>query len=162
MPETKYNIDEAFELAEQIERNGAAFYRAAAGLMANEAAGKLLRELADEEDQHLKTFAEMRSILVSDESRLSGDLARAFVQAVAGRFVFDTAQTPAEQVSGLETPLRILDVAIEKEMQSILFYSGLRGWLGDEGDRAAVHAIDWEERKHFIKLTKQRRELAGG
>jgi rubrerythrin len=50
-----FKVDEIFKMAEQIERNGAKFYRAAAKKIP--AAKQALVELASMEDEHLRTFA---------------------------------------------------------------------------------------------------------
>ena len=56
-----FNADEMFEMAEQIERNGAKFYRRAAEQIKTPDSRKLLLELADMEDKHEKTFIQMRA-----------------------------------------------------------------------------------------------------
>ena len=58
-----FNIDETFEIAEQIERNGARFYRKAAGIFEASRAKSLLMDLAAMEDRHEKLFKEMRQEL---------------------------------------------------------------------------------------------------
>ena len=56
----KFNVDEIFEMAEHIERNGAKFYRQAADIVATLQGKELLLGLAAMEDEHEKTYAEMR------------------------------------------------------------------------------------------------------
>ena len=60
-----FNADEVFEMAEEIERNGAKFYRAAAEKF-GDLKGVFLG-LATMEDEHIKTFANMRSELSAGE-----------------------------------------------------------------------------------------------
>ncbi|MFC2170988.1 ferritin family protein, partial [Calditrichota bacterium] len=55
-----YNIDEVFEMAEQIERDGADFYRKAAAHVDVEEGKTLLLELASMEDDHEVVFAKLR------------------------------------------------------------------------------------------------------
>ncbi len=50
-----FNADEVFEMAEQIERNGARFYRAAAKKIPE--VSQVFSDLAAMEDEHEKTFA---------------------------------------------------------------------------------------------------------
>ena len=54
-----FDADEIFEMAEQIEHNGAKFYRKAAEPIAGGNRDLLLR-LAVMEDEHERTFAGMR------------------------------------------------------------------------------------------------------
>ena len=58
-----FNAFEIFEIAEQIERNGAKFYRRAAEYIGDKKTKQTLLELADMEDDHEKTFIEMRKQL---------------------------------------------------------------------------------------------------
>ncbi|MHC5076741.1 MAG: ferritin family protein, partial [Planctomycetota bacterium] len=59
MPIT-FNADEIFEMAIEIEQNGAKFYREAAQNAAEEDTKKMLLEMAAMEDGHIKTFEAMR------------------------------------------------------------------------------------------------------
>ncbi len=61
-----FNADEVFEMAEQIERNGGKFYRAAAEKFP--AVRELLLKLAEMEDNHERTFANMRAELSTKET----------------------------------------------------------------------------------------------
>lgn len=62
-----FNADEIFEMAEQIERNGAKFYRAAAEKFS--AVRQVLLDLAAMEDEHQSTFAAMRAQLTAPEQQ---------------------------------------------------------------------------------------------
>ena len=57
----KFNADEIFEIAIQIEKNGEKFYRKAAEAVSDEDARQTFIELADMEVAHIKTFADMRT-----------------------------------------------------------------------------------------------------
>ena len=69
----EFSADEVFAVAEDIERNGAVFYRDAAKKTKDAGARKFLEELAAMEDNHLKTFAAMRAGL-SERERKGDDL----------------------------------------------------------------------------------------
>ena len=56
-----FNADEVFEMAEQIERNGAKFYRRAAEGAGDPHERDLLNELADWEETHQRVFAAIRA-----------------------------------------------------------------------------------------------------
>jgi len=62
-----FSADEVFQMAIQMEKNGAAFYRKAAEA-ADDAENKaFLLELADMEVEHEKTFTELRQQLTDRE-----------------------------------------------------------------------------------------------
>ena len=58
-----FSADEIFEVAEQLERNGAKFYRDASAKVSDADAKALLNQLATMEDDHLKTFQDMKAEL---------------------------------------------------------------------------------------------------
>ena len=62
-----FNVDEVFEIAEQIERNGAKFYRSVAQKITETDKKQLLIDLAEMEDEHEQTFKSLRSKLSTDE-----------------------------------------------------------------------------------------------
>ena len=58
-----FNADEIYEMAQQIERNGAAFYRKAAESVEDASGKELLLNFADMEVAHEKVFAELKKDL---------------------------------------------------------------------------------------------------
>jgi rubrerythrin len=57
-----FNADEIFEMAEEIERNGAKYYREAAEKASEKETKQMLLDMATMEDGHLQTFqAEKRN-----------------------------------------------------------------------------------------------------
>jgi len=62
-----FNADEVFEMAIQIEENGATFYRKAAGLQSNAENLQFLEKLAAMQDSHKATFIEIRKMLTDKE-----------------------------------------------------------------------------------------------
>ena len=62
-----FNADDVFKMAEQIEKNGAIFYRQAAADVSDEDAKAFLLDLAVMEDDHEKTFTAMRKKLSEQE-----------------------------------------------------------------------------------------------
>ena len=64
-----FNADDVFEMAEQMERNGAAFYHDAAGRTEESSAKDILLKLAAMEEQHEKTFTALRAGLSGQEQQ---------------------------------------------------------------------------------------------
>jgi rubrerythrin len=62
-----FNADEIFEMAEQIERNGAKFYREAAGNASDADVKEMLLDMAAMEDGHQVTFSNMRKELSAED-----------------------------------------------------------------------------------------------
>lgn len=152
-----FNADEVFEMAEQIERNGGRFYRAAAEKFPT--VRKLLTELAEWEAVHERTFAQMRAELPSGDADPPvfdpDDQAQMYLRVMADGHVFNVNVDPAEQVAGRDTPEDILKMAIGVERDSIAFYVGLKESVSHAAGKDKVDAIIKEEMQHVAILKKQ-------
>ena len=152
-----FNADEIFEMAEQIERNGVKFYRAAADKLP--AGRQVLLDLASMEEEHEKTFADMRAQLSGREQEPMvfdpNDEAQMYLQVAADGNVFDTKADPAEQLKGKDTPEDILKMAINMEKDSIAFYAGLKEWVPPRAGRDKVEGIIREEFGHIATLSEK-------
>ena len=157
-----YNADEILEMAEQIERNGANFYARTAENTDDPEAKKLLLELSVWEQDHEKTFAEMREELRGqpDEADVD-DLAGSYLRAIADGHVFDIQTDPAELLSGNESLEEILNMAIDQEKNSIIFYLGMQVEMPDLLGTGRVEKIIREEMGHIAMLSNKLSELAG-
>ena len=154
---TRYNADEVFEMAEQIERNGARFYRRAADLAcAGEARGMFL-ELAAMEDDHEKTFAAMRADLSEGERKPMvfdpDDELALYLRAIADRRVFDVKADPSKRLKGQESVADILHMAIGLEKDSIVFYLGMREVVPEGLGRKRLDGIIQQEYGHIATLS---------
>ena len=152
-----FTADEIFEMAGEIERNGAKFYRKAAGGPAGAPAREILLRLADMEVQHEKTFAAMRAELsASDRASSSFDPegeAALFLQAVADGHVFNIRSDPSSKLTGHETLPDIFRAAIGLEKDSIVFYLGMQDLVGKELGRPRIAGIIREEMSHVAILS---------
>lgn len=157
-----FNIDEVFEIAEQIERNGARFYRKAAKNSKDFEHKKTLLELAEMEDQHEKVFARMRARVKQPEQNPIFDPnheATIFLQAFADGFVFDLKTDPVDLLKGKESITDILHLAIGLEKDSIIFYLGIEKILLDETEVSHMRAILREEMGHITLLGQKLAEF---
>ena len=158
----KYNLDEVFEIAEQIERNGAAFYRRAAESSGAKEAKDLLLRLASDEDDHQQTFAGLHEALVEADAAIdtydADDIVAQYLRVIAGQYVFAAEQ---DELTGNESIEDILETAITKEKDSIVLYLGLRDAMADEQGKK-VGRILREEQAHLVDLASQLEEWRTG
>ena len=151
-----FSADEIFEMAEQIERNGAKFYRKAAESAEGENRALLLR-LAEMEDDHEKTFAAMRAELTDAEKRSitadPDDQAALYLQSMVDGKVFE--DDPSEELSGDESMEQILEIAIGLEEGSIVFYESMKDVVPKTTGAERLNAIIKEEIGHIVDLTRQ-------
>lgn len=151
-----FKIDEVFEMAEQIERNGAGFYQAAAGRAQDGETTQLLLGLAAMERQHEEFFSQRRQEIARSGSGTAdfsiNDELSAYLRAWADGHVFDARRDPAKQLSGRESLEDILKIAIGLEKDSIVFYVGFKGAMTRRADIAHIEDIIKEEMNHIASL----------
>jgi rubrerythrin len=152
----RFNADEVFAVAEQIERNGSSFYRRAAELTGVAGSRDTLLELAQMEEQHEQTFIAMRQGLSEEERKpviYDPDHELAFyLQTMADRNVFDISVDPSAGLSGTETAADILQIALGAEKDSIVFYTGLRELVPQRLGGDWIGSIIREEFGHISTL----------
>jgi len=148
-----FNADEIFEMAEQIERNGASFYRKAAESIDDPSGKKLLLDFAVMEDEHEKTFAALRKDLSKeDKSATTFDPegeAALYLRALADVRVFFEKEMDTSSMK------EILKAAILAEKDSIVFYLGMKEMVPEKFGKTKIDAIIKEEMSH-IKLLSSR------
>ena len=158
---TPFNADEVFEMAEQIERNGAKFYRAAAEKFPE--VSQLLLELAAMEDKHEKTFAAMRAEISGTEAEPPvfdpDDQAQLYLQAMADEHIFNIKADPVKQLGNLNTPDEVLKMALGIERDSIAFFAGLKESVSRRAGKDKVEAIIKEEINHVAILSQKMEAL---
>jgi rubrerythrin len=150
-----FNAVEVFEIAGQIERNGAKFYRKAAAIFDDPEIGKMFLRLAEWETEHEKTFADMRKqVLGSHTASMSFRPQETLPdpKVMAALAVFGIRAEPTEELNGKESRADILRRAVEKEKDSIVFYNGLKDFLFDATDQEQVDRIITEEMRHVRML----------
>ncbi|MCD6225429.1 MAG: ferritin family protein [Deltaproteobacteria bacterium] len=148
-----FNMDEIFEMAEQIEKNGAKFYREAADRIAEPPNKNLLIKLAEMEDQHQKTFAFLRTQLSEGEKAPAvfdpdGEAAL-YLRALADIRIFFEKEI---DVTSMET---ILKEALVAEKDSIVFYLGMKDLVPDDLGKEKIDQIIKEEMAHIKLLSNQ-------
>jgi len=160
-----FNADEVFEMAEQIERNGAKFYREVAARAADRKMKEMFLNLASMEDGHLRTFQEMRQGLSDQEKGGTtfdpDNEASLYLQAMADTKGFEGMKSPTLKLTGKEPMEELFEIAIEAEKNSVLFYVGLKGMVAARAGRDKVEDIIREEVGHAAQLRRQLAVIRG-
>jgi len=156
-----FNADEIFEMAEEIERNGAKFYRQAAKNASDKQTKQMLLDMADMEDGHLKTFEQMREQLSGREKGWTtfdpDNQSALYLQAMADARGYEGKITPAKELTGKETMKEIIEIALNSENESVVFYLTLKDLVPVKAGRDKVEAIIMEELSHITTLLKRLR-----
>lgn len=148
-----FNADDIFEMAEQIERNGVAFYKTASENVADPQSRKLLTDLSQMEEQHVKFYASMRATLSEKEKTVTvfdpENEGIQYLRALADTRVF------FEKTINMKSMKDILKAAIEAEKDSIVFYLGMKDVVPEGMGKSRIDAIIKEEMGHIRLLSKE-------
>lgn len=159
-----FNIDEVFEIAEQIERNGARFYRRAGDMKkVSDEQRNLLYALSAVEKKHEKIFSEMRLEIIKNEKLdtiLNPDFdpegqSAMYLHAIADSHIFDIRKDPSELLTGKETITDILKIALDREKDSIIFYLGIKEMVSKDLGQDKIDLIIKEEMTHITFISKE-------
>ena len=152
----QFNAEEILEIAAQIERNGARYYRKAAEMVTGAKERETLVELAEMEERHEIAFENMRGdpdLL----SRLLGDVdgpAALYLRALASGHVFRKDDDPAKDLLPGSPVLDIYEKAISMELASIAFYQGIAQGMSARDGKEKVEGIIAEEMSHVTFLNR--------
>jgi rubrerythrin len=150
-----FNADEIFEMAEEIERQGAQFYRKASVLFDEPEIEQMLTSLSGMEIGHEKLFSSMRSRILSDTYKGydPDEMAASYIKAFTDGKVFDVKKNMCDALTDKSTLRDVLGMAIEAEKNSIAFYTGLKLLVPEALGRETVEKIIVEEMRHLVSLT---------
>ena len=153
-----FSADEIFEMAKQIEINGAAFYRKAAEKVEGEKEKKFLNGLAHMEDQHEKIFEQMQKEFNEQEkdSQMYDPEGEAvlYLKALADTKIFFKKEEPGKNMKD------ILMSAIKAEQDSIIFYLGMKELVSGDKGKKRVDDIIKEEMSHIQLLSGKLNQFA--
>ena len=157
--QNEFNPEEILEIACNLERNGAEFYRRAAELVSSPEAEKMLNTLAAMEDEHEGFFESVRS----DPSTLVGLFGEperelsSFLKAITDNNVFPKEIDPLGQLHEDITVKEVIELALDAEKSAIEFYKSLREVTPSRSDEGKLDRIIQEELDHVRILKDQLR-----
>jgi rubrerythrin len=151
-----FNARDIFEMAKEIERNGASFYTEAAKNVEKNEQKDLLLDLARMEEEHEETFKRMEQKLTEKEQTETvfdpENEAFQYLKALADTRVF------FEKEMDYSSMKAILKSALGAEKDSIVFYLGMKDLVPEKFGKNRLDGIIREEMSHVRLLSK---ELAG-
>jgi len=163
-----FNVDEIFEIAVQLERNGAIFYRQMAKRISEARVSQLLLNFASMEEAHEKVFISMRKSLSDREREKTvfdpDEETVQYLRAFAGLFVFDDGAGDdfvlSEELSNVAKIRKVLRTAINIEWESIAFYAGMKDLVPEVLGKGKIDSIIKEEMRHVRILSENLNSLA--
>ncbi len=158
-----FTAERVFNTAIRIERNGAAFYTRAAEYASDERMRKLLSQLAAAERAHAQTFAQLKRLLLdapqSSKPAEPDAPVSHYLRNFAKGGIFNMTMDTAKALSEMASLKEILTFAIERERDSILFYTGIKELVPKKSNRASIDAIIYEEMAHLALLSLEFKKL---
>jgi rubrerythrin len=145
-----FSMEEILDLGIRIEKNGEKFYREAQEKVALEELKILLTRLADDEVEHVRFFTRKKEALKSkpEDPELEKQ-ASAILQEILGDQTFSLNETnPAD----LKTIDELLDLAIEFEKDTVLFYEMLSALATRDDALKGLQELIEEENRHVAML----------
>ena len=132
-------------------------------MQSEDANKRFLEKLSIMEENHKKIFEDMfesfstgiKEMLVFDPE----DSEVLYLQAIAGSHGGEGSSSVAESLSGEETMKEIINIALELENTSILYYIGLKEMVKSTDGKNKIDTIIGEERKHVVQLSKALNEI---
>ena len=130
-----FNADEIFEMAEEIERQGAKFYSEASAKASDSNIKQFFHELSTMEAKHIKIFADMRKELSEAEKEEStydpDNEAAMYLKTMADAKGWEGRISPTQKFTGNESMKEVLEIALNAEKESVVFYYGIKSMVSE-------------------------------
>ena len=136
----------------RIEEDGEIFYRKAALMARDKDVRAFFNSLADEETWHKKTFQDMLAKIEGHRppESFEGEYIAYLRDYIDNKAVF-TKDAADRQLSDANDVSSAVSFAMQRELDSILYYQEIRQFLSEK-HHGAIDSIIEEERKHFANL----------
>lgn len=139
-------------IAIQIEHNGEQAYRSAARKFEDEQIRQMFNWMADEELRHAQWF---KNLHMSDQTSAADEqiesMGRALLQEMMKNQNFSLEET---RLSGVMDIPALVDLSLEFENDTVLFYEMLRTFIEDAAAVEQLEAIISEEQGHVRQLER--------
>ena len=160
-----FNADEILQIAVTIEENAQSFYSKAAERVSDAEAKKIFTELSAWEVGHVAIFSKMRARFAEAGAGVAFDdpdgEAASYLQAIADGKIFDIRKVETELSSLPDNALEIIEMAIAKEKDAVLFYLSMKDMVPESLGRDEVKKIVNEEISHVRFLSEKAAALKG-
>lgn len=150
---------EGLRIAMEIEVRGQEFYKQAYDQTPKEQDKKYFRLLMEEEVQHYKTFSAAFDSLkehkeANTEDYLFDPDTSRYLTVLAELHVFPKTQDAPKVIAELKDVAAILNLAIQAEKDSVLFYDELAQNAKFDEAKQVFLMLKKEEQEHIVKLSK--------
>ena len=157
--ETRFNVFEILQIAEQVEHKGARFYLETAELFSDPDLRDILYRLATWKAKHEKVWARMRKRFSEKTGEFGtfdpDDYVLSNPQVMSGLAGYGTKQDETNRLTGKENRRQILKTAIRRANEVVIFYGGLKDFARDPASKSIIDRIISEENRQIRLLTEE-------
>jgi rubrerythrin len=145
-----FSIEEIIDIAVHLEENGESFYRKAAESHADPEIVVKLAWLADEEAAHAERFKAMKQYVKIDvEDPSLKDMGQKLFRQAVGEQGFSLSDEGLSKVRRIK---ELLELAVEFEQDTIIFYEMLRSFIQETPVVQQLDQVIAEEHGHVKHL----------
>lgn len=162
MKHENFNDAEALKIAINIEKEGLEFYSILMKNAKDEKVKEIFSKLASAEKKHLTLFQKAYSEITSPASTVQGcedytvDL---YLKYLVDTGIFTKKGEARRLAAEITTDVEALNIGIQAEKDSILYYSEAAKNTKHEGGKKAFEQLTNEEKKHLQWLASQLKAL---
>lgn len=147
-----FTATELLDMAIKLENNGEAVYRSAVAKVKKPELVSLLEWMADEEVQHARFFSELKLNLETNRvNPFMEEMSRKLFDDLLGNQNFSLKEV---DFSSIDNQDDLIDVFIEFEKDSVIFYKVLEPFVEDPVAKEHLQKIIDEENLHIRQLQK--------
>ncbi|MCJ7775016.1 MAG: ferritin family protein [Desulfobulbaceae bacterium] len=148
-----FSAYEILDIAIKLEKNGEKVYREAMDQTGDLSLKELLKWMADEEVKHAEWFSELKSeVELNENHHLIREMSEDLVSEFVGEQSFSLKDVDFSAIKGTR---ELIEVFIEFERDTILFYEMLESFIIDEETGEKLNRILDEENDHISKLQER-------
>ena len=145
-----FSIREIIDIAIKIEKNGESYYREAIEKISNPSLKPVLLFLADQEREHVEWFEKLKEEMKGPEGdQKVAEISEPMLQSLVGDQTFSLDDA---DLSRLERVEKLIELAIELERDTIIFYQMLQSFIEDPDTVKGLDEIIAEENRHIELL----------
>ncbi|TEU18119.1 MAG: rubrerythrin [Dehalococcoidia bacterium] len=149
-----FSGSELLEIATGIERNGMAFYQALADKTGRRDVKDIYNYLAGEEKKHMDIFQGMSDALgQAKPTETYTDEYMLYLKSLVDSTVFSSVTEAQQKAGKVFNESEALDIGIQAEKDSILFYSELQSLVRERDRKVVLNTLE-EEKKHLRQLSE--------
>ncbi len=149
---------ELIRIAIGIEQRGIIFYDVIARSTDNTRLKEIFEHLVNMERDHIKIFQSMIEKADADQPSPINNEYSGYLQALIDNAVFTDESITSEMATNAENDAQALELGLNAEKDSILFYYSLKELFPDTS-HSVINKIIEEEKSHLEQLSELKKQL---